>query len=265
MMRFLMGMGLGVLVALTGCASSMPPVAEPLQPKTTTTGAAPGSAQYVDPLPMAVDLVTPSEHTAPATEAQGGVKPQYLNAHSSDLRVMTFNLRVPFVLDGPNYWDFRKGLTAETIRNFNPDILGTQECLSGPAGYLREQLSDYTFVGVGRDDGKTHGEMCGMFFKTARFEKLDSGHFWLSETPQKPGSKSWGASYTRMASWVKLQPRDGGPALCWINTHFDNGSSHARVEEAHLLRHEMDVIAPGMPMIVTGDFNADYNSEPYKA
>ena len=134
---------------------------------------------------------------------------------------MTFNLRVRTILDGHNIWDKRRDLVVERVRAFDADLLGTQEGLDSMETYLRQQLGDYTFRGVGRDDGKQRGEMCGVFFKTARFELLDGGYFWLSKTPEKPGSRGWAEVYPRMVTWVKLRPRAGGAPFYWFNTHFD--------------------------------------------
>lgn len=181
-----------------------------------------------------------------------------------ELRVMTFNLRVRTILDGPNIWDRRRDLVVERVRAFDPDLLGTQEGLGVMETYLRQQLRDYTFLGVGRSDGKLRGEMCGVFFRTARFEVLDGGHFWLGNTPDKPGSRGWGAIFPRMVTWVKLCPRDGDATFYWFNTHFDAFSPRARAESAKLLRDRMAHIAGSMPRVVTGDFNSGPNSAPYR-
>ena len=181
-----------------------------------------------------------------------------------ELRVMTFNLRIRTILDGHNIWDNRRDLVVERVRAFDADLLGTQEGLDSMETYLRQQLGDYTFRGVGRDDGKQRGEMCGVFFKTARFDLLDGGHFWLSTTPEKPGGRGWGAIFPRMVTWVKLRPRDGVATFCWFNTHFDAFSGRARTQSAKMLRDRMANIADGMPCIVTGDFNASHNSSPYE-
>ena len=93
-------------------------------------------------------------------------------------------------------------LVVERVRAFDADLLGTQEGLDSMETYLRQQLGDYTFRGVGRDDGKQRGEMCGVFFKTARFELLDDGYFWLSETPEKPGSRGWAEVGTAYGSMI---------------------------------------------------------------
>ena len=178
---------------------------------------------------------------------------------------MSFNLRTPTIIDGFNHWGFRKDLLVETIRDFDPDVLGTQECVASQADYLREHLREYDFVGAGRDDGKRGGEMCGVFFKRDQFEKVDAGHFWLSKSPDKPGSKSWGTAWTRMVTWTKLRRRDNGQVFCLFNTHFDVFGKRARIESAGLLKTKMQSIAPGTPCIVTGDFNDTPGSDCYRA
>ena len=183
---------------------------------------------------------------------------------SRDMKVMTFNLRVATMFDATNTWAFRKNLVVQRIRTADPDILGTQEGLHSQVTFLEGELPDYTFFGVGRNDGKRAGEMCGVFFKSSKFTRIDGGHFWLSERPEKCGSKSWGCIFPRMVTWVKLQPSDGGQAFCWFNTHFDAWATRARDESAKLLRSRMNTIAGSLPCIVTGDFNAGENSSPYR-
>ncbi len=192
-------------------------------------------------------------------------KPQRKAALTDDYRVMSFNLRTAIFIDAQNHWNHRKDLVVKSIKKFSPDLLGTQECQASQARYLIDQLPGYHFVGAGRDDGKAGGEMCGLFFRSDRFVKLDEGHFWLSETPDKPGSKSWGSSYRRMVTWVRLAPRDGAKrAFYFFNTHLDNSSQLARVQGAWLLRRKIDQIADGRPTIVTGDFNTDSGTTPYQ-
>ena len=130
-----------------------------------------------------------------ATQDRSVIDPKISKRRTAhELRVMTFNLRVRTILDGHNIWDKRRDLVVERVRAFDADLLGTQEGLDSMETYLRQQLGDYTFRGVGRDDGKQRGEMCGVFFKTARFELLEGGYFWLSKTPEKPGSRGWAAA-----------------------------------------------------------------------
>lgn len=176
---------------------------------------------------------------------------------------MTFNLRVATLLDVLNTWALRRGMVVDRIRASNPDLIGTQEGLRGQNEFLRQQLAEYTFFGVGRSDGRRRGEMCGIFYRTSRFEQLDGGHFWLSENPGKPGSKGWGAWFPRMVTWVKLRPRWGGEPVFFFNTHLDAFASRARAEGAKLLLARINRIAGTSACIVTGDFNADAGSDPY--
>ncbi|HWP41139.1 MAG TPA: endonuclease/exonuclease/phosphatase family protein [Tepidisphaeraceae bacterium] len=188
-------------------------------------------------------------------------------ASAGELRVMSFNLRVKTVLDSlGNSWTSRRDLLVATIRQFDPDLLGTQEGLATQIDYLSRQLPDYDWVGAGRGDGNRRGEMCAIFFRRSRFQLLDSGHFWLSDTPAVPGSKSWGSAWPRMVTWVKLRPRGHGRGteFCMFNTHFDVFGARARVESARLLRSKMRLIGGNLPCIITGDFNDQPGSEPYE-
>lgn len=185
----------------------------------------------------------------------------------TEMRVMSFNIRYGTANDGENHWDKRKDFLLETIRAFKPDLLGTQETLGFQRDYLAAHLPDYEVLGVGRDDGKEKGEMTALYFRRDRFEKLAGGHFWLSETPDIAGSKSWDAALTRMVTWVKLRDRrqPKNRPLMFFNTHFDHRGVQARIEAAKLLRQRVVTAAQTCRVIVTGDFNAGDDSEPYHA
>ena len=189
------------------------------------------------------------------------------SAFAEDLRVMSFNIRYGTANDGENHWDKRKDFLVETVQKFNPDLLGTQETLGFQRDYLAEKLDGYEAIGVGRDHGDERGEMTALLFRKERFEKLAVGHFWLSETPEVPGSKSWDTSLTRMATWVKLKDLQATPPaeLYFFNTHFDHRGEVARHESARLIRRQMSTLAGTTPTVLTGDFNADEGSPPYQA
>ncbi len=184
-----------------------------------------------------------------------------------DVRVMSYNVRYATAPDGDNHWDKRKALLAETVKAFDPDLLGTQETLAVQRDYLAEKLPRHVAFGVGRDDGKEKGEMMAVYWRKDRFEKLDAGHFWLSDSPERPGVKGWDAAHPRMVTWVKLkdlkQP-DAKPVL-WMNTHLDNKGKKARVEGAKVIRECLEKLGTGCSLVVTGDFNAAEGSEPYQA
>ncbi len=185
----------------------------------------------------------------------------------SDLRVMSFNIRYGTADDGENRWDRRKDFLVETIAAFNPDLLGTQETLGFQRDYLSEKLRGYAVLGVGRNDGKEQDEMMALYYKTERFKRVEEGHFWLSETPDTIGSKSWDSSLPRMVTWVKLQDlKDpAAPPLAFFNTHFDHRGETARLESARLLRRKIGEIGKACAIVVTGDFNTAEESEPYQA
>lgn len=194
--------------------------------------------------------------------------PALVNAESpkSSLRVMSFNIRYGTANDGDNHWEKRKDFVAETVSNFRPDLLGTQETMKFQRDFLEKALPGYESFGAGREDGKDKGESAAIFFLKDRFEKLDGGNFWLSETPDKAGSRGWDARIMRVTSWVKLKDKQAdGKILFFFNTHFDHIGKQARIESAKLMHAQIRSISADHPVIVTGDFNAAEGSEPYQA
>ncbi len=180
-------------------------------------------------------------------------------------RVMSFNIRYGTANDGINRWENRREFLMETVKRFNPDLLGTQEALAFQRDYLLEQLSGLEAVAAGRDDGKAAGEMAALFYRKDRFEAIESGHFWLSSTPDQVASKGWDAALPRIASWVKLRDRkepDSKPIL-FLNTHFDHKGQKARAESASLIVSKLQEIGGNCRWIVTGDFNADPRESAY--
>ncbi len=199
--------------------------------------------------------------------AVGGFADRAPAQEQADVRVMTFNIRYGTANDGENHWDKRKEFLVETIKAFSPDLLGTQETLDFQRDYLAHQLPDYGVLGVGRDDGKEQGEMMALYYRKSRFTGLGEGHFWLSEMPQTPGSKSWDTSLPRMVTWVKLRDsqRDAAQPILFLNTHFDHRGPQARLHSAELVRERVTALGKGCSVIVTGDFNSGEGSPPYKA
>lgn len=187
--------------------------------------------------------------------------------YARPVRVMSYNIRYATAPDGENHWSKRKEFLIETIRAFDPDLLGTQETLPIQRDYLAKSLPEFESFAAGRDDGKDGGEMAALFYRRARFEKLAGGHFWLSQTPEQPGSKGWDAAFPRIATWVKLKDRaspDAAPIL-FLNTHLDHRGVQARRESALLIRRKLVDLAKDCRVIVTGDFNAAEKSQPYDA
>jgi endonuclease/exonuclease/phosphatase family metal-dependent hydrolase len=180
------------------------------------------------------------------------------------LRVMTFNLRYDTPTDGPNAWPHRRDWVAALVRFHAPDALGVQEALAHMLTDLDARLPGYARVGVGRADGRGRGEFSAILYRTDRLELLDSGTFWLSPTPEAVGSKGWDAAIERVATWARFRDRRTGCRHVHLNTHFDHVGEQARQESARLIRRRLVALAGGLPVVVTGDLNADPASAPYR-
>ena len=179
------------------------------------------------------------------------------------LNVMSFNIRFGTANDGDNHWKHRKEYVFKTIADYGPDLLGMQEVLPLQVEFLRKKLPEYSYVGRSRQT-TPNGEQCGIMIKSARFDILEEGHFWLSETPNVPGSKSWDSSLPRMASWVKLFDRSKAQAIYFVNTHFDHRGQNARLKSAQVIVDRVQQFEVGIPIVLAGDFNASENSAPIK-
>lgn len=178
-------------------------------------------------------------------------------------RVVTLNLRYDNPSDSINQWSKRAAIVREFIAEEQPDLIGMQEVLAGQFYFLDSVLTDYSSVGVGRDDGAKEGEMNPVFFRKERFDLVRTKTFWLSETPEVPGSKSWGSELPRIVTWMELSDRNTSTHFFFFNTHFAHDSDSARIESARLLLCKIDTIASGFPFVVTGDFNMPHSSKGY--
>ena len=181
------------------------------------------------------------------------------------LRCCTFNIRLKN--DGDDKagfgWNVRRDRVANYIREKAIDVVGMQEVLHPQLLDLLERLPQYDYVGVGRADGKTKGEYSPIFFLKDKFEVLDKGNFWLSETPDVPGSKGWDAAIERIASYAKLKDKATGKIFMAVNTHFDHVGVMARRESAKLIMKKIQEIVGNRPAVVTGDFNVTEDDEAY--
>lgn len=181
------------------------------------------------------------------------------------LRCCTFNIRLKN--DGDDKagfgWNVRRDRVANYIREKAIDVVGMQEVLHPQLLDLLERLPQYDYVGVGRADGKTRGEYSPIFFLKDKFEVLDKGNLWLSETPDVPGSKGWDAAIERIASYAKLKDKATGKIFMAVNTHFDHVGVMARRESAKLIMKKIQEIVGNRPAVVTGDFNVTEDDEAY--
>lgn len=180
------------------------------------------------------------------------------------IRVMSLNVRYDEPRDSINAWPNRASVVCDFIKNESPDILGLQEVLVHQYNFLDSVLTDYGSVGIGRDDGARSGEMNPVFFKKEKFDQVRTITFWLSETPDIPGSVAWGSSLPRIVTWLELVDRETHQHFFFFNTHFAHDSDSARVMSSQLLLNKVDTVASGFPFIITGDFNMLPDSRGYK-
>ena len=177
---------------------------------------------------------------------------------AQDVKMMTYNLRYNNPGDGENQWSLRKEYLKDQIRFYEPDILGIQEGVFEQVQYLDNQLDNYTYVGVGRDDGKTKGEFSALFFKK-EWQVEEQNTFWLSETPDEV-SVGWDASMERVCTFARLKRDD---VILWVfNTHFDHIGTEARKNSVTLILEKIKHYAQDDLVILMGDLNLEPEAAP---
>lgn len=180
------------------------------------------------------------------------------------LAVMSFNIRYGTAPDGANAWPERRALVLRVIEDFDPDVLGVQEALKFQVDAVASAVAHAGVVGVGRDDGAAAGEYAAILYDTTRFDLLDHGTFWLSDSPELPGSMTWGNQFPRIVTWARL--RDGrGETFHVLNTHWDHESQNARERGARQIVEWLAThVPPGEPVLLMGDFNAGEDNPAFR-
>ena len=188
-------------------------------------------------------------------------------ATDTALKVGTYNIRLqPGDKGTPNAWESRKADFLNLLRRLDLDAFGLQEVCPGQAEYITNNLPQYVLVGEHRNADRVSGEASPVLYRKDRFDALKCGTFWLSETPDVPGLKGWGAACPRVCSWMWLKDRKTGKTFCFANTHTDHISALARKEGMLLIIRRMHEFAPpGTPVIFTGDHNCRETEEPAQA
>lgn len=174
------------------------------------------------------------------------------------VRIMSFNIR---------YAEFfgRIGMVPEQIGEYMPDSVGLQECTYDWYVAFKTLLPQYTFVGVGRDTGDISeecGEMSAILFRSDKYKLVDSGTFWLSETPEEV-SFGWDAACRRICTWAVLENLETGEQYAHINTHFDHAGDLARQKSIELVSQK--ALSFDIPAVLTGDFNFSKGGELYSS
>lgn len=173
---------------------------------------------------------------------------------------MTFNLRYASDVP-PHTWAQRRPVVSELLRQSAPDLIGTQEGFFGPLRDIAHDRPEFSWIGLGREGG-SRGEFAAIFYRTARLEPLAFDHFWLSDTPEVVGSKSWGNRCVRMATWATFRDLHSGHEFAFWNTHLDHELQTARERGAALIVQRAQEQHPNLPVVLVGDFNAEARANP---
>lgn len=189
---------------------------------------------------------------------------QAQNSNSNELNVMSFNIRYGTANDGENSWQYRKENVMETIKKFNPDILGLQEALAFQIDEIMKHFPNFKLVGLGRDDGKHAGEFSCILYDKTKFSADTTETFWFSETPTIPGSKHWGNNITRICTWARFNSLETKKQLLVYNLHLDHESQPSREKSTELLVAKIKSHKETLPIVVTGDFNSGENNQAIK-
>lgn len=184
------------------------------------------------------------------------------NLVSDEIKVISYNVRYNNPNDGKDIWENRRSTIVNFIKNENPDFLGLQEVNHAQLLFLNSNLSNYSFVGVGRDDGKTKGEYSPIFYNNNLFDLIKSDTFWLSSTPDKI-SVGWDASMERICTYGLFKSKANDKVIWVFNTHFDHIGIEAREKSADLIISVINKLTePEDYVVLTGDFNLLDDSKP---
>jgi endonuclease/exonuclease/phosphatase family metal-dependent hydrolase len=180
----------------------------------------------------------------------------------TEVKVMSYNIRLDLKSDGENQWEKRKEVVTAQMNFFGADFIGAQEVLHNQLEYLEQNLDGYSFIGVARDDGKMAGEYSCIFYKNDKYDVIEQSTFWLSLTPGIP-SKGWDAALNRVCTYGLFRDKKTKQLFWVFNTHFDHVGKTARLESAKLIYEKITSLnRKNLPVIVAGDFNSKPDEPP---
>lgn len=192
------------------------------------------------------------------------VSPAFAADEPAPLRVMSFNVRLPTDADGADRWQARRDLLVDTVREQHPDVIGTQELFAVQGEYLVQHLPGYAWFGRGRSGKPDNAgdEHMGVFYRRDALRVIESGDFWLSDTPEVAGSISWGNLYPRLVTWALFERIADGRRFYFFNTHlpYREQDEAARERGVALLQRRIAALPADAPVVVTGDFNTTPDS-----
>ena len=179
--------------------------------------------------------------------------------YGDEMTIMSTNVRYIAYEDFfKRSWFYRADLIAEDIDSVKPDIIGFQEATPVHYSYLKKIMVGYDNEMAYRDKFVL-SEGCPIFWRADRYEKIDSGSFWLSETPEVM-SKDWGSEHYRICVYVILRDINTGKEFAVFNTHLDHTSDEARINGIQVVLDKISEFGD-LPAYLMGDLNAKENSK----
>lgn len=186
-----------------------------------------------------------------------------LSSFSQNLKIISYNIRFDNPADGENRWDLRKDFLCDQINFYQPDVFGIQEGKLHQLKYMDSILTNYKYIGIGRDASSNQGEFSAVFYNEKKFKIIKQATFWLSDTPDKI-SKGWDAMFERICTYGLFENIKTKQQFYLFNTHFDHVGKEARTNSASLILSKIkDINVEKLPFILTGDFNSETNSKAY--
>lgn len=184
---------------------------------------------------------------------------------NTELKIVTFNLRITED-DGLNIWGNRVSHVIDKIKQEVPDLIGFQELTEISLTDLKQQLTDYVFVGCGRDD-QMSGEMVMIAYNKHGLDLMSLDIFWFSDTPSKPGSKKEIMTLARPCNVAIFRDCKTLRLFRVYNTHFDHMQSSIRVQSSHQLLNDLQIREQNisLPTLIMGDMNSEPQDEEMKA
>ncbi len=240
---------------------------------TDTTGSAPTTTSLAENTTASPETATPTETpteepTDPEsdTSASDPVDPTPEGYRpAGEVKVISFNL------------DANAATTPERakrliplILEFDADSIGVQEARSPWGALLKRNLQSEGYERVGADANGSEATdstvfATYIFYKKDTYTVIDSGTFWMSQTPEIPSIYDNTVDCNRTCTWAVLENKETGFRYVHMNTHLDWMNMDVNAIQVAMIREQIERFEQmGYPVFATGDYNCDEGSASYR-